>query len=41
MDEPRDNILQNGSEENEKVKSECEEESTDSEYGDIDTDWYR
>ena len=32
-------MLHNGSEGNENVRSECEEESTDCEYGDSDTDW--
>ena len=39
MDEPHDDMLQNDSEENENVRSECEEESTDCEYGDSGTDW--
>jgi hypothetical protein len=32
-------MLQNGSEQNENVISECEEEGTDYEYGDSDTHW--
>jgi hypothetical protein len=39
MDRPHDDMLQNGSEQNENVSSECEEESTDYEYRDSDTDW--
>ena len=38
MDEPHDGMLQNGSKENKNVWSECEEESTDYEYGDSATD---
>ena len=38
MDEPHDDMSQKGSEENENVSSECEEdEGTDCEYGDSDT----
>jgi hypothetical protein len=38
-DEPHDDMLQNGSEENENGRRECEEESTDCEYGDSGTVW--
>ena len=42
VDGTGDDMLWSGSEEDGNVRSECEEdESSDCEYGDSDTDWYR